>query len=71
LTELPQTITGLLDTIQRDMFQRAVKTRNEQLKYVTEWNDFVPALNAKNLVMIPWCEQVQCEESIKERSTKV
>lgn len=71
ISGLAGTIQSLLSTIQQDMFNRATETRNRQLKYVTEWKDFVPALDSKSLVMIPWCEQVKCEEAIKENSAKV
>eukprot|EP00158_Paraphelidium_tribonemae_P005944 Partr_v1_DN27597_c0_g1_i1_m30350 putative synthetase len=63
-------IKSLLDTIQADMYAKASATLKDRIKYVTEWNDFVPALDAKNLIMIPWCEEKACEESIKERSTR-
>jgi prolyl-tRNA synthetase len=67
---LSSSITKLLNTIQSDLFSRAKSTRDAHLKYVTEWKDFVPALDGKNLVLIPWCEQTKCEEGIKDKSAK-
>jgi prolyl-tRNA synthetase len=58
----------LLDTIQTDMFNKAEKSLKDRIKYVTKWQDFTTELNKKNLLMIPWCEEVACEESIKEKS---
>ncbi len=70
LANITQTIPSLLETIQADMLERATRVRNERVKHVTDWKDFVPSLDGKNFVMIPWCEQVQCEEGIKERSSR-
>lgn len=39
-----------------------------RLKVITEWKDFVPALDKKNIAVIPWCEVEACEDDIKERS---
>ena len=68
LENISSSISSLLDTIQADMFNTAKKTYWEHVKTVTEWNDVVPALDAKNIVVIPWCEAEACEDDIKERS---
>lgn len=70
LSTLPSTVPQLLTNIQKDMLARATKVRDDHLKHVKEWKDFVPALNAKNLVLIPWCEQTKCEDDIKDRSAR-
>ena len=61
-------VTGLLNEIQSDMFTRAKETFDSRLKTVTAWEDVVPTLDAKNIVVIPWCEVEACEDDIKERS---
>jgi prolyl-tRNA synthetase len=50
------------------MFARAKKVYDERLKEITRWDDFVPALDAKCVAVIPWCEREKCEDDIKERS---
>jgi prolyl-tRNA synthetase len=50
------------------MYTRAKNTQDERLKLVTKWDDVVPTLDAKNILVLPWCEQEQCEDDIKERS---
>lgn len=70
LSALSESIPSLLNAIQSDMLLKATKERDGLLKLVTEWKDFVPALDGKNLVMIPWCEQTPCEEQIKEKSAR-
>lgn len=50
------------------MFLSAQKTRDEHLVRATTFDDFCKALNSKNLLLSPWCEDTKCEESVKERS---
>jgi len=70
LEGLPQTVFTLLEVIQQDMFTRAKNTYQERVKAITKWEDLVPALDSKNVIVIPWCEREQCEDDIKERSAK-
>lgn len=70
LEGLPQTVSALLVDIQNDMFARAEKTYQERLKSITKWEDLVPALDNKSVVVIPWCEREECEDDIKERSAR-
>lgn len=44
------------------------KTFYYRLKVVTNWEDVVPTLDEKNVVVLPWCEVIECEDNIKERS---
>jgi len=70
LDTLTTSIPKLLETIQNDLFTKAKSIRDAQLKRVEKWEDFVPALDTKSLVLVPWCEGVQCEDAIKERSSR-
>ena len=68
LSNIAQTVSQLLDTIQADMFKRAQETYFSRLREVRRWEDFVPTLDDKCVVVIPWCEEEACEDDIKERS---
>jgi prolyl-tRNA synthetase len=70
LSNIAESTRQLLETIQNDMFIKARTTYHEHIKEVHEWDDLVPALDAKNIVAIPWCEDGVCEDEIKERSAK-
>ncbi|TFK19812.1 proline-tRNA ligase [Coprinopsis marcescibilis] len=70
LDTIESTIPELLATIQSDLFTKAQATYASRVKQVTEWAEVVPALDAKNVVVIPWCEREQCEDEIKERSAR-
>ncbi|KAH6909674.1 hypothetical protein BKA70DRAFT_1399988 [Coprinopsis sp. MPI-PUGE-AT-0042] len=59
LDNIGSSISSILETIQAGMFFTAT---------VTEWNDVVPALDAKNIVVIPWCESEACEADVRDRS---
>ncbi|KAF8501847.1 hypothetical protein JB92DRAFT_3146071 [Gautieria morchelliformis] len=61
-------VTTLLNEIQSDMFARAKETFDSRIKTVTAWEDVVPTLDGKNIVVMPWCEVEACEDDIKERS---
>ncbi|KAF7317943.1 Dihydrolipoyl dehydrogenase [Mycena kentingensis (nom. inval.)] len=68
LADVGTTVNALLATIQKDMFDRAKSKYDDCLKIVTKWDDVVPLLDDKRVVVIPWCEVEQCEDDIKERS---
>ena len=35
---------------------------------MTDWSNFVPELNKKNICLVPWCNEMPCEEEIKKKS---
>ncbi|OMH82550.1 putative proline-tRNA ligase [Zancudomyces culisetae] len=71
LDAIAQQVGDLLETIQADMFARATQRRDEGVKLVESWTEFVAALNDKKLCYIPWCQETECEDAIKERSAVV
>ncbi|KAI8909118.1 hypothetical protein EDD86DRAFT_206994 [Gorgonomyces haynaldii] len=70
LDALEQAIPTLLETVQKDMFQKAYEARQKQNVILESWDGFVDALNKKCTVLAPWCERVECEEEVKERSAR-
>lgn len=60
------TVVAMLEDIQLGMLERARKERDEHLSVVTEWKDFIPALDKRNLVLAPWCETTESEEWVKK-----
>jgi len=67
---LAKDIQALLDTIQGDLYTRAKASFDSHIEKVYKWEDFVPALNAKNVILMPWCDVEECEDDIKERSAR-
>lgn len=70
LEGLAATVAAMLDDIHKTMFERARTERDAHMKLVESWEEVVPALDAKNMVLIPWCEETECEESIKKRTAR-
>jgi len=68
VTDIAQRVPELLETIQKDMFQRASDEYASHRKIVTDWKDFVPTLNDKNVILIPHCLGGECEDEIKKDS---
>lgn len=71
ITDLKTAIPELLETMQADMFRKAEKEFREHRVEITDWKDFVPALNAKNVCLIRHCLGGPCEDEIKEMSKRV
>ena len=60
----------LLDTIQKDMLERARKFRDEHTYEASDYESFKQTLEEKpGFVKAYWCEDVACENKIKEDTT--
>lgn len=70
LDEITVKVPALLETIQKEMLENARKQFDEHRVIVDEWKDFVPTLNAKNVILSPWCGVPSCEDDIKDSSAK-
>jgi prolyl-tRNA synthetase len=71
LKEIGITIKDLLETVQSDMFKKATAERDSNIVLLETWDHFVETLNKKKMILAPWCEEVACEEAVKERSARV
>jgi prolyl-tRNA synthetase len=67
-SDLATEIPHMLDRIHNDMYARAKETRDAHMKEATNWEQFMEALNGKNIVQTPWCNVNACELKTKERS---
>lgn len=63
-------VPKLLEQIQKDMFDRANEKYKQHRVQLTNWDDFVPTLNGKNVVLVPHCEGDKCEDEVKDKSAK-
>ena len=70
ITELGKEVPVLLETIQADLYKRADEKFKSHTKQITNWDDFVPALNDKNVCLIPHCLAEKCEDEIKDLSAR-
>ena len=61
-------IPRLLDQIHDDMYRKALQTRDDHMKVAYNWDDFMTALNGRNIVLTPWCDEGVQEELVKDKS---
>lgn len=70
ISELGTAVPALLETIQGDLYRRADESFASHVKQITSWDEFTPALNEKNLCLIPHCLTEDCEDEIKDLSAR-
>ena len=70
IPELATQVPKLLEQIQSDLYSRAEASFRSHRVQVTKWEDFIPALNNKNLILMPFCLTEACEDEIKELTTR-
>jgi prolyl-tRNA synthetase len=58
----------LLDTIQRALLERARSFREQHVLKATTFDEFMAHLDQRNLVLSPFCDVTECEESVKDKS---
>lgn len=70
LKDLTTAVPALLDTIHDNLYQRADEQFRAHRRTLTKWDDFVPLLNQKNVLLIPHCLTEACEDQIKDLSAR-
>jgi prolyl-tRNA synthetase len=70
IADVATVIPELLETIQKDMYTKAETSFREHRLKITNWDDVLPALDDKNVVLIPFCLDGKCEDRIKELTTR-
>ena len=58
----------LLLDIHAQMYEKATVARDEHLKTVSNWDEFMAALNNRDICLADWCDEKSCEERIKDQS---
>ncbi|GHJ87251.1 hypothetical protein NliqN6_3653 [Naganishia liquefaciens] len=70
MADLAQSMPKVLDEIHDAMFAKAKTAFDDHLYKIDKWEQVVPALDSKNVLILPWCEAEDCEDDIKDRSAK-
>ena len=68
---LTQEIPSLLDTMHNEMLEKARKEMLEKRKSVTDWKDFIRALDRRCTALAPHCESRICEKEIKQKTQEI
>jgi bifunctional glutamyl/prolyl-tRNA synthetase len=66
--KLVEDVKAMLETIQQNMYDNALKERDNQVASINKWEEFSPNLNLGKLVLVPFCGEKECEEAIKEKT---
>ncbi len=66
--EVLGSVQATLEAIQAALFAKSKAERDEKLVQVTEWKDFVPALERHCIVLTPFVNETEWEEEVKRKS---
>ena len=70
LDELNEKVAELLEDIQNNLFNKALKHREESTSYAKEYDEFKEIItNKPGFVKAMWCGDEECENKIKEDTT--
>lgn len=68
--EVTKKVPELLETIQKAMYDRAAVDMKSHIKVTKVWAEFTKFLDAKNIIMSPFCGAIECEERVKADSAR-
>lgn len=68
VSEITTKVGKLLDTIQGDLFNKAIQRREQTNQKVDDWQEFQAAIKKGGYVFAHWCEDTACEIAIKEKT---
>jgi prolyl-tRNA synthetase len=69
LDEIDVKVGELLETIQKDMFERAKAHRDSHTHAAVNWEEFKDIIdNQQGFIKAMWCGDTACEEAIKEET---
>eukprot|EP00762_Andalucia_godoyi_P004984 ANDGO_01420.mRNA.1 Proline--tRNA ligase len=71
LDALRAEVDGELEQMQKDLLSKAKKERDESIIRADTFKDFMSGLDARKMVLAPWCELVECEENVKKESSEI
>ncbi|XP_026193954.1 proline--tRNA ligase, cytoplasmic [Cyclospora cayetanensis] len=64
-------IPALLDAIQQALFTKAKARFDASIEKITTFEEVMPALNRRHLILAPWCEDPQTETEIKKETQRL
>lgn len=67
-SDLPQAIEQLLSDIQKNLYDRALQFRDENIVSVDTWDKFVEALEQRKFILAHWDGTAETEKQIKDQT---
>eukprot|EP00052_Salpingoeca_macrocollata_P013000 m.101619 g.101619 ORF g.101619 m.101619 type:complete len:389 (-) comp18726_c2_seq1:96-1262(-) len=71
MATLSNDLQNMLEEIHNIMFTRARDERDAHVKKIDRWADVGSALDARNILLLPFCESKECEERIKKDTAEM
>ncbi len=71
IDEIIKTVKIKLDLIQKNLFDKALESRNKTNKNADTWEEFVKLIKEGGYVFAHWCGDIECESQIKEKTKSV
>ena len=68
--DLGAAVQAVLDGVHESMYTKAMAEYDSRVKKTTDWSEFVPLLDGKNVLLVPFCKEEKCEDAIKDRSAR-
>jgi prolyl-tRNA synthetase len=67
LATLGSKVSEMLEQIQKDLFAAALARREQSNQQADTWEEFAAAIERGGYVFAHWCEDKDCEKSLKEK----
>ena len=69
LDEIDTKVGELLETIQRDMYEKALAHREANTHIAKNWDEFTNIIeNKQGFIKAMWCGETECEEAVKNET---
>lgn len=69
IEEINKEINKTIDEIHENLYNKAKAELDNRTKKVETFDELLKELNAKNIVLAPWCSAIKCETEISEKTT--
>ncbi|KAH8741197.1 hypothetical protein FG386_000104 [Cryptosporidium ryanae] len=71
ISNLKSEVPSILCEFQNRLYKRAKKNMDDSIVSINTFDEVMPVLNNKKLVLAPWCEEELCEDGIKKETTRL
>lgn len=71
LKDLKKEIPKIMDTMQKEMYEKAKAFVDSQIVEVDTWEDFEKNVKENKLILMPHCGKAECEDELKEKTQGV
>lgn len=68
VSEIPEAVSSEIEHVHNEMYSKAEEVLKDRILIVKNVEEFVKAINSKNVAKVAWCAQVSCEESVHVQS---